>query len=88
MGGFLQLGQPQGLLCPRGSMYPINQLLGIWVIVIRVQVLGKYMINGYLDPYGVVPFGEFGRNMTCDPQSTLHRRPWLDLLGGSGGLSK
>ena len=31
---------------PRGSMYS----LGFWVIVILVQVLGKYMIIGYLDP--------------------------------------
>ena len=29
---------------------PNNQVLGFWVIVIIVQVLGKYMIIGYLDP--------------------------------------
>ena len=28
---------------------PNMQVLGIWVIVILVQVLGKYMIIGYLD---------------------------------------
>ena len=33
---------------PEGSMYPISGYLG--VIVIVVQVLGKYMIIGYLDP--------------------------------------
>ena len=27
-----------------------NWVLGIWVIVIIVQVLGKYMIIGYMDP--------------------------------------
>ena len=29
---------------------PNNQVLGIWVMVIIVQVSGKYMIIGYLDP--------------------------------------
>ena len=29
---------------------PNNWVLGIWVIVIEVQVLGKYMIIKYLDP--------------------------------------
>ena len=29
---------------------PNNWVLGIWVIVIMVQVWGKYMIIGYLDP--------------------------------------
>ena len=29
---------------------PNNLVLGIWVIVIIVLVLGKYMIIGYLDP--------------------------------------
>ena len=29
---------------------PNNWVLGIWVIVVIVQVWGKYMINGYLDP--------------------------------------
>ena len=29
---------------------PNNWLLGFWVKVIIVQVLGKYMIIGYLDP--------------------------------------
>ena len=29
---------------------PNNLVLGIWVIVIIVQVLGKYMIIRYLDP--------------------------------------
>ena len=29
---------------------PNNQVLGIWVPVILVQVLGKYIIIGYLDP--------------------------------------
>ena len=31
-------------------MYPI---IGIWAIVIIVQVLGKYMIIRYLDPLGI-----------------------------------
>ena len=30
---------------------PNNWVLGIWVILIIVQVLGKYMIIRYLDPY-------------------------------------
>ena len=30
-----------------------NLVLGIWVIVIIVQVLGKYMIIGYVDPQGM-----------------------------------
>ena len=34
---------------PRGSKYPIIRCLGL-VIVIIVQVLGKYMIVRYLDP--------------------------------------
>ena len=29
---------------------PHNKVLTIWVIAIVVQVLGKYMIIGYLDP--------------------------------------
>ena len=29
---------------------PNNKILRIWVIVIVVQVLGKYMTIGYLDP--------------------------------------
>ena len=29
---------------------PNNSVLGFWVIVIVVQVLGKYMIIKYLDP--------------------------------------
>ena len=28
--------------------------LGLWVKVIIVQVLGKYMVLGYLDPQGLV----------------------------------
>ena len=31
-------------------MYPIIRYLEFWVIVIIVQVLGKYMIIMYLDP--------------------------------------
>ena len=31
---------------------PNNKGLGFWVIVIIVQVLGKHMIFGYLDPWG------------------------------------
>ena len=31
---------------------PDNQVLGYWVIVVIVQVLGKYRIVGYLDPEG------------------------------------
>ena len=29
---------------------PNNWVFGTWVIVIIVQILGKYMIIGYLDP--------------------------------------
>ena len=29
---------------------PNNQVFGIWVIVMILQVLGKYMIIGYSDP--------------------------------------
>ena len=29
---------------------PNNKVLGFWVIAIMIQVLGKYMILGYLDP--------------------------------------
>ena len=29
---------------------PNNEVLGFWVIMILVQVLGKYMIFRYLDP--------------------------------------
>ena len=35
-------------------MYPKNQVLGIWIIVIIVQVLGKYLIIWYLDPWGML----------------------------------
>ena len=35
---------------PQRVRVPNNWLLGIRVIVIIVQVLGKYMIIGYLDP--------------------------------------
>ena len=31
-------------------MYPIIGYLGFGIMVIIVQVLGKYMIIGYLDP--------------------------------------
>ena len=31
---------------------PNNWVVRIWLIVIAVQVLCKYMVNGYLDPYG------------------------------------
>ena len=34
-------------------MYPIIRYLGFWVIVIIVQVSGKYMIIRYLDPSGL-----------------------------------
>ena len=33
---------------------PKNQEFGYRVIVIKVQVLGKYMKIGYLDPWGCV----------------------------------
>ena len=33
-------------------MFPMIRYLGFGVIVIRVQVLGKYMIIRYLDPQG------------------------------------
>ena len=41
---------PSLLVLPRGSKYPIVRYLEFWVIVILVQVLGKYMIIRYLDP--------------------------------------
>ena len=31
-------------------MYPGTRYLGFWVLVIIVQVLGKYMVVGYSDP--------------------------------------
>ena len=31
-------------------MYPITKYLGLWIIVIIAQALGKYMIIRYLDP--------------------------------------
>ena len=31
---------------------PNSQVLGFWVTVITVQVLGKYMITSDLDPWG------------------------------------
>ena len=42
--------------------------LGIWVIVIIVQVLGKYMSIRHLDPQGIIFFG------SCEFEETpLHR---------------
>ena len=37
-------------LLAQGVQVPNNWVLGFWVIVIIVQVLGKYMIIRYLDP--------------------------------------
>ena len=37
-----------------------NQVIGIWVIVIVVQILRKAMTIGYLDPEGRVQELEFG----------------------------
>ena len=37
-----------------------NQVFGVWVIVIIVQILGKFMTIGYLDPEGRVQELEFG----------------------------
>ena len=34
------------------KVVPNNWAVGIWVIVIIVQLLSKYMIIGYLDPWG------------------------------------
>ena len=31
---------------------PNNWVLGFWVVMVIVQVLGQYMIIGYLDPQG------------------------------------
>ena len=45
------LGGPEG--CPYTTLrvhVPNNWVLRVLVIVIVVQVLGKYMIIGYLDP--------------------------------------
>ena len=41
-----------GSAIPQRVHVPNNQVLGFWVIVIVVQVLGKYMIIRYLDPKG------------------------------------
>ena len=38
---------------------PNNEVLGCGVIIIMVQVLGKYMIVRYLDPLGKSLLGEF-----------------------------
>ena len=35
--------QVGGMDNPKGSAYPIIRYLGFWVIVIAVQVLGKYI---------------------------------------------
>ena len=45
-------GLLRGFTLPRGSKYPITRYFGFRVIVIIVQVLGKYMIIRYLDPEG------------------------------------
>ena len=45
----LCMDSPLSLLSPRVQV-PNNWVLGILVIVILVQVQGKYMITGYLDP--------------------------------------
>ena len=43
----------QNQLQPKGSKYPIILHFGFWVIVIIVQVLGKYnMVVRCLDPLG------------------------------------
>ena len=41
---------PQNLTITLRVHVPNNWVLGIWVIVIIVMVLGKYMIIRYLDP--------------------------------------
>ena len=43
-------GRTTLLTVHRGSMHPIIRFLGILVIVVIVQALGKYMIIRYLDP--------------------------------------
>ena len=45
-GGVLKIGEPLTLRV----QVPNNQVFGIWVIVSIVQVWGKYMTIGYLDP--------------------------------------
>ena len=40
----------RGIRVPRGSKDPIIRYLGFGVVVIIVQVLGRYEIIGYLDP--------------------------------------
>ena len=47
-----RLAYDETLMEPKGSMYPMLGYLGFRVLVIIVQVLGKYMIIRYLDPKG------------------------------------
>ena len=41
---------------------PNNEVLGFWVVVIIVQVLGKYMIIEYLHPQGEGCSGQLALN--------------------------
>ena len=45
-----RLSAPVGASSLAGSKYPMIRYLGLVVVVIMIQVLGKYMIIRYLDP--------------------------------------
>ena len=60
---------------------PNNEVLGFWVIVVIVQVLGKYMIIRYLDPEG--PHGR-DRDRRARPYEDERRAPSNDGGGGKG----
>ena len=57
---------------------PHNQVLGFWVIVILVQVLGKYMIIRYLDPLRMSAAPAWARLQGCTGLDAEARR--RDLL--------
>ena len=40
----------------RSVQVPNNEILGYWAIVILVEVLRKYVIIGYLDPWGKIAY--------------------------------
>ena len=53
---------------------PRNQVLGFWVIVLIVQVLGRYMIIRYLDPKGLVLPPPSNGWMICSIELTITPR--------------
>ena len=66
--------------CPKQSMYPIfRYILGFRaIIVIMVQVLGKYLIIGYLDPQGVpnAQKEQLGAKPLAGVHGSLYVRTW------------